>query len=359
MHDLVAAGFATHPKVGRMLAGAVRSGKIAHAYLFIGPTGVGKREAALAFGRLAGCHEPTERDGVLAPCGICPSCERPYASDRHHDLMVIDPQQKESRISMEGSASGKEVPLIDRLRAAQEYVSIRPIASRTKCLAVLALDLLQDVHMNAILKTVEEPPAHALVLLTASNASGVLPTILSRCQRMDLPPAPVEAIVTALGRSDGAARRAALLSGGRLTVARRLLDAPELPEIEEGFRTLCHMALSDDPLQALRAAELCRSLCLQWYEVLNRDEGEEGGTEEERVRRSIEAVLFPLEAAIRDAYSHSLGAPEASLLDLGDRIATPSPGRAAAALGRIGEAKRAIKGNANTRLALEALFLAL
>jgi hypothetical protein len=341
-----------------MLAGAVASGKVAHAYLFVGPVGVGKRDAARAFGRLASCHRPAERQGVLGPCGACPSCERPFAPDRHHDLMVVDPAEKESRVAVEGPGSGKETPLIDRLRHAQEFVAIRPVLAPVKCLILLGMDALQDVHMNAILKTIEEPPAHAMVLLTAANASSVLPTILSRCQRVDLSPAPPERILAAMGRDDDAARLAALLSGGRPAVARRLMNAEDLDTMVEGLADLRQLAMAGDPLSALHAAERCRRLCLQWYDLLH-DEETEGASvsDEERVRQSIEAVLFPLEAGIRDAYAQSMGAPVAPLLDLGDKPSPSASSRAATALGRIGQAKRAIRGNANTRLALEALFL--
>lgn len=359
MYDLVAAGFEAHPRAGSMLARAIRSGKVAHAYLFVGPSGVGKQEAATAFGRLAACREPIEEGRVLAPCGLCPSCQRPYTPDRHHDLMVVDPSVRETRVSMEGAATGKEIPLIDRLRGAQEFVAIRPLVSRIKCLILLAVDSLQDVHMNAILKTVEEPPPHAVVLLTASNASRVLPTILSRCQRVDLPPAAPHLVQAALGRDDDVARRVALLSGGRPKVAQCLLEAPGLPQLEEGFRTLRGLALADDPLLALRAAELCRTLCLQWYDIMHGDDESDQTTDEERVRRSIEAVLFPLEAGLRDACASALAAPVEPMLELGEWTPPPHPVRAAAALSRIGEAKRAIRGNANSRLALEALFLAL
>ena len=352
---LNAEGFESQPRVGRTIAGAVIADKLAHAYLLVGPRGVGKQPAALALGRLAACAAPALRDGTVTPCGACSACRLPFRPDRHHDLLLLDPQQKESRLS-DGSGAARDVGLIDRIREAQTGISIRPLVSRRKCLIILRMDSLQQVHMSAVLKTIEEPPGHAIIILTAENPSALLPTILSRCQILEFRTTSPEELLAALGRDDPAARVAVALSCGRIEPARRLLESGQIGTLRERVARLLELALSDDPVDALRAAEQCRRLCTEWHGLTEGgDEAKPDISDEEKVRRAIDGVLYPLEAALRDSCAERLGA---AVPQLGD--GTPpsvAPSRAGAALRTIGAAKRAIAQNANTRLALEAMFL--
>ena len=351
---LNARGFESQPRAGRVIAGAVMADKLAHAYLLIGPRGVGKRPAALALGRLAACAGPVLSAGIVAPCGECPACRLPFTPDRHHDLVLLDPQQKESRST--DTSPGREVAVIDRIREAQSGISIRPLVSRRKCLIILGMDGLQHVHMSAVLKTIEEPPAHAIIILTAENPSALLPTILSRCQVVELRPASPGELFATLGRDDPAARTAVALSCGRVELARRLLGSGQIDSLRDRVATLLELALSTDPVDALRSAEQCRRLCVDWHGLT---EGADAGglevSDEEKVRRAIDSVLYPLEAALRDSCADGLGSRGASLGE-GASPAVP-PSRAGGALRAIGRAKRAIGQNANTRLALEAMFL--
>lgn len=354
------AGLECQPRAAAVVSAAVLGDRIGHAYLLIGPTGIGKLPAALALGRLAACHAPAVADGRLAPCGRCPSCRLPFEPDRHHDLLVVDPSVKELWAAAEGSGAGREVKLIDRLREAQSLIALDPIVGRRRTLILPRIDSLQPVQLSVLLKTVEEPPPSGLILLTASNPAAVLPTILSRCQLIELTRVSTDAIVARLGRDDEQARAAAQLSAGRPEVARQLLAAPRFEELIEGLRRLARLSLTGDALDALKAAELVRSLCMLWHELVVTEPGPAEPSEEERVRRSLEAILFPIEALVRDRWAAESGAAGQPM--------TPAwlLAEAAAATGRpleqirlLARAKRAVGQNANSRLALEALFLAL
>ncbi len=177
---------------------------------------------------------------------------------------------------------------------------------------------------------------------------------------IELKPVAPEAILAYLGRADDRARTAAQLSAGRPEVARQLVDSPRFDELIDGLRRLAALALSPDALDALKAAETCRSLCLLWYEVVQVDPTAGEPSEEERVRRSLEAVLFPVEALVRDRWARETGAEAEELAPawlLSE--AGPAAGRPLEQIRRLAHAKRAIGQNANSRLALEALFLGL
>jgi hypothetical protein len=354
------AGFECQPRAAAVVSAAVLGGRIGHAYLLIGPSGIGKLPAALALGRLAACHAPAVTAGRLAPCGTCPSCLLPYEPDRHHDLLVVDPSVKELWASAEGSGAGREVKLIDRLREAQSLIALDPIVGRRRTLILPRIDSLQPVQLSVLLKTVEEPPPSGLILLTAANPAAVLPTILSRCQLIELVRVSTEAIVARLGRADEQAWAAAQLSAGRPEVARQLLSSPRFEELVEGLRHLARLALSGDALDALRAAELVRSLCMLWHEMVAAEASPAEPTEEERIRRSLEAILFPIEALVRDRWAAECGATAQPLTPawlLAE--AAPDTGRPLEQIRLLARAKRAVGQNASSRLALEALFLAL
>ncbi len=146
-----------------LLGRALESGKLAHAYLFRGPDGVGKQLFARSLAAAVNCRQ---RQGMDA-CGDCPSC-RKYSSENHPDFLVISPE--------------KGVIKIDRIREMIQALSYPPYESSVRVV------LLEDIHTmrpeaaNSLLKTLEEPPDNNLLILTAAAARDVLITISSRCQ---------------------------------------------------------------------------------------------------------------------------------------------------------------------------------
>jgi len=181
-----------------VLRRSIATEKVAHAYLFSGIEGCGKRKTALAFIQAVFC-------GKEEACGVCPSC-RKLASGQHPDLHVLEPDGAFIKI--------------DQVRELQKELSYRPFEAPKKACIIDGAEKLNASSGNALLKTLEEPPGNALMILIAPERSAVLQTILSRCQALAFQPLPAQLIEGRLVR-DGfpaeTARVAATLSGGSLS----------------------------------------------------------------------------------------------------------------------------------------------
>lgn len=148
------------------LKGAIASGRLAHAYLFCGPRGVGKTSCARIFARTINCLSPTA-DGEA--CGECESCR---AIDRGNsfNLMELDAASNNS---------------VDDIRAVTEQVNIPPQVGKYRVFIIDEVHMLSSQAFNAFLKTLEEPPAYVIFILATTEKHKVIPTILSRCQIYD------------------------------------------------------------------------------------------------------------------------------------------------------------------------------
>ena len=180
-----------------VLRRSISVGRVSHAYLFSGIEGCGKRKTALAFVQAVFC-------GSDEACGVCPSC-RKVASGQHPDLHILEPDGAFIKI--------------DQVRELQKELSYRPFEAPKKACIIDGADKLNLSSGNALLKTLEEPPGEALMILIAPERSAVLQTILSRCQSLSFQPLPAELVEGRLLRDRfpaEAARVAATLSGGSL-----------------------------------------------------------------------------------------------------------------------------------------------
>lgn len=151
--------------VVRTLKNQVTSGRIAHAYLFTGPRGTGKTTSAKIFARAINCQNPQAGD----PCGVCDACVS-LAQANNMDVLEID------------AASNNGV---DEIRDLRDKVRFPPSVGRYKVYIIDEVHMLSSGAFNALLKTLEEPPEHAVFILATTEAYRLPATILSRCQRFD------------------------------------------------------------------------------------------------------------------------------------------------------------------------------
>ena len=149
----------------KILKNQIESGKIGHAYLFCGPRGTGKTSVAKIFARAINCEHPVNG----SPCGKCPTCLA-LASGGNLDISEID------------AASNNGV---DEMRDLREKVQYPPVAGRYKVYIIDEVHMLTASAFNAVLKTLEEPPAHAVFILATTEPQKIPATILSRCMRFD------------------------------------------------------------------------------------------------------------------------------------------------------------------------------
>lgn len=150
----------------RTLKNSIVRGKLAHAYLFCGPRGVGKTSAARIFAKTINCEHPT---ADMEPCGQCESCVS-FREGRSYCIHELD------------AASNNGV---DDIKALMEQVQIPPQIGRYSVFIIDEVHMLSQSAFNAFLKTLEEPPAHAIFILATTEKHKILPTILSRCQTYD------------------------------------------------------------------------------------------------------------------------------------------------------------------------------
>ena len=148
------------------LRNAVKSGKLAHAYLFCGPRGVGKTTCARIFAKAINCLNPTA-DGEA--CDQCESC-RAFSEQRSYNIFELDAASNNS---------------VENIKQIMEQTRIPPQVGRYKVFIIDEVHMLSTAAFNAFLKTLEEPPAHVIFILATTEKHKILPTILSRCQIYD------------------------------------------------------------------------------------------------------------------------------------------------------------------------------
>lgn len=203
-----------------MLKKHVANGTTRHAYLFSGPPSLGRRTLALRFAQALNCQTPISA-GV--PCGQCRDCKQIEAM-QHVDLTII-----------QADAEGGTLK-VDQIREARRTLTLKPYMAKYRVSIFLRFQEAHDSASNALLKTLEEAPSYAVLILTADTPEQLLPTIISRCEVLRLRPLAVAEVQRALenrGLENSRARLIAHISGGRFGYALRLTENDSVLEKRE------------------------------------------------------------------------------------------------------------------------------
>ncbi len=311
------------------MGGLLKRGSIPHALLFTGMDGVGKRTVALRFAMACNCQAPSDGDGRGAAdgfsfCGDCSACRKIRAGS-HPDIHLTRPAAVAIRI--------------DQIRALRGQLAMKPYDARYRFAIIADAHTMNAEAANALLKVLEEPPDRTILVLTAVQASDLLPTIVSRCQPVRFHPIPRNTLAAYLethaNLSSEAATVRAALANGSFARARDADLAGWMPRRRWLIRQT----------EALSSASSVAMLA--FAEKLAKDKPRLGD------------ALEILKLWFRDLliWRHD---PERIInSDLADRIGPAARLETSAGLlakiENIGAAQRAIEGNVNSRLAMEVL----
>jgi DNA polymerase III subunit delta' len=224
-----------HTQVIEQLHHAIQSNRVAGAYLFVGPAGVGKELVAYHFATSINCTEST-----TGACGGCLSC-RKMAKQNHPDLQIIRP-------------SGAWMK-IDQIREIQRRIIYSPLEGKRKIYILTEAERMNLEAANCLLKTLEETPAASVLILLTTNLDALLPTIRSRCQIIPFHPMPIRELAAYLTETHHLEQTQALsvatLSGGAVGKALTLIKNAETDFTED----LPEILTTTDRLAAFRLAE--------------------------------------------------------------------------------------------------------
>ncbi|MDH7500347.1 MAG: DNA polymerase III subunit delta' [candidate division NC10 bacterium] len=318
-----------HKRPIAILQRAIQSGHLSHAYLFAGPEGIGKRQVALNLAKALNCEGGAAGDC----CDACIPC-RKIDKGIHPDVSLIEPQ----------ASSPKTAPSlkIEQARDVQKEISLKPYEGRKKVYIFDDAEKMTDEAENALLKTLEEPTGETLLILVTSSPHSLLPTVLSRTQRIRFDPLGPEEVGSYLMKTRSweaeRAKFVASLSGGSLG---RALAREE----KELF------SLRDQTLAGLSTV-LQGGIC----EIL--DLAESWAKEKEDLPERLEYLLI----WVRDLKVYQTTGEETLLVnrDLGPRIREEAALHLPAALSHlfqiIQETSFGLSRHANPRLSLEVMF---
>lgn len=228
-----------------LLSRAIHAGTLPPSLIFAGPSGVGKRSAALAVAQALNCQSPVNDAAALIhdACGECASCRR-IARGIHPDVSLVVPGE---------SGSIK----IDAVREEIRKTAYKPFEARRRVIVFDEAESLGDDAQNALLKTLEEPPAGSVLILVTAQPHHLLPTVRSRCPVVRFAPLDADDVAAWLMREqqvpEARAHAVAALARGSLAVARETADTGVEQVREAAERVLLAVADARDPRQRLEA----------------------------------------------------------------------------------------------------------
>jgi DNA polymerase-3 subunit delta' len=322
-----------HHRLVGLLGAAVNRDRVPQSLLFAGPAGVGKRTTAVALAQALNCQARRNvavSDGttILDACGVCAACQR-IARGQHTDVTIIDRGEE---------ASIKIKRLRERLL---EVVGYRPFEARKRLFVIDPADELTTEAQDALLKTLEEPPASAILILVSAYPDTLLATIQSRCRRVRFGPLSEHDVARVLAERLGMDRASArlLAAGAGGSVSRALADeAGDVADDRDAALELLQASAGRTVGARLKAAA-----ALAQHKSKRRD------------REALGARLALLSALCRDATALSVGAPAAvTNTDLMEPLAELSrafgPERLARAFETVDQAQRALERYASPKL---------
>ena len=352
-------------RVAGFLRRSIADGAGTHAYLFVGPPGAGKKGAARALACALLCDD--------GGCGLCPACTR-IKRGSHPDVLIVEPE-------------GAATYMVDQVRDLIHDVSLRPVEGRAKIYILDRSEAFNPQAANALLKTLEEPPDHVVLVLLSTSYEAVIPTVSSRCQVVRFASLPLSAAVTVLAERTGAGSDDALAalaaSGGvvpraveflgstaRREARQRLLAVlRDLPVMDgrdvlaAARELLAQVRTPLDDVRARQEAELRERL-----EFLGKTAGSAKAIEDKhkreltaREREGVGEILNVSESWLRDCVAMVSQAPEVvANRDAADDIAAAascvSQRALTRALAAVSEARRRITYNVSPQLAVEAML---
>jgi DNA polymerase-3 subunit delta' len=315
-----------HSRPIELLKRAIKTDKVVHSYLFLGNEGIGKKYVALQFAKTLNCLEGVTEKGDA--CDRCSSCKK-IDHHLHPDVLLIEPEGQTLKV--------------DQVRQMQRDLAYRPYEGQRRVCILTAADRMAPNMSNILLKTLEEPPLHTVIILLANNPRLLLPTILSRCQPIRFNPLPISLVSKWLmeqkGLNEEEAHLLASLSEG---------SPGKALEIQEEIRQIPRENLLKD-LVGLKSLPFEKKE--SWVESLPSH------------RENLLLILEVAKTLLRDLVIVKTLKDGSKLIhsDLLQEMETLAPKWSLfSLLNRIEvlhQTTLAIKGNANTTLALEAMML--
>ncbi len=283
------------------------SGRLGHAYLFVGPKEVGKTQTALDVAKLVNCESQGER-----PCQICASCQK-IAQGNHPDVMILEPQPDSIKI--------------DQVRFLLGRMQLKAFEAKTKVFIIRNVETMTIEAANSLLKTLEEPASNTLIILTTSVAEANLDTIRSRCHVIKFFPASRNRLEEILQCPSSSAQFLSIYTDGCIGQARQLLEEDFLRgknQVLDGF--------------------------------MNEASNKKGSLEKQEVRQTLQVLL----SLIRDAVLLKAGLPAEELMHK-DRLqdvrelAERSYEELSAMYGQVVRTRELLDENLNTKMAFNIL----
>lgn len=336
--------------ISHSLQNAIKNGRIAHAYLFTGPRGTGKTSTAKIMAKAVNCLQPGAEG---EPCNVCTNCDS-ITTGRSLDVLEID------------AASNRG---IDEIREIRERVNFVPSQGKYKVYIVDEVHMLTTEAFNALLKTLEEPPAHVIFILATTEPHKIPATILSRCQRYDfrrIAPGEIQVRLQEILDSYGIAVQEGVLSlivkkaEGGLRDAISILDQCISLGEKEITQEIAYQVLGSVKGEALEAITYAlaendaATLLVKVNELLQ--EGVEPGQLIKDLLEHLRNIMLLMVSGVQSQLVAATGAEKEKLLDQGHKLGRQQLAAALALLAKIDSESR---WRQNMRIVLEMSLISL